>query len=199
MPLNPTWYNYFDSRTTNNVGNKNTQVFSSAWATNIPNATKLTAITNDPTTAPLAMDINHQIVVLHSFKNLGGTVFNPTNKFACLLGTRQVTLAVIFDKALLLAICNKATPGYKTIIICLDKAEIEGLAHPPKAPTHLQCPASFFPPPGSTTPSSPQSCPNQPLQSSQLPTLPPNLTTNTRTTPITSQAAMNSSLPLSRC
>jgi hypothetical protein len=98
----------------------------------------------DATSTVLAIVNNHQIVVLHSFKNLGGIIFNPMNKFACLIGTGRVALAIIFDKASLLAICDIATQGYKTIIACLDKAEIEGLAHPPKAPKNFQCVASFL-------------------------------------------------------
>jgi hypothetical protein len=107
-------------------------------------------ITNDASIAVLALDANNKVMILHSFKNLGGTLLNPTNKYACLIGTGQVTSAVIVDKTTLLAICDVTMPTYVSIIACINKAEIEALAHPPPitaAPLNFQCSASFLPAP----------------------------------------------------
>jgi hypothetical protein len=82
-----TWTDYFASRTTNEAGNKDTRVFTQAWAQVAPSATKLTTITNDAIIAVLTLDANNKVMILHSFKILGGTLLNPTNKYACLIRT----------------------------------------------------------------------------------------------------------------
>jgi hypothetical protein len=46
----------------------------------VPNATKLATITNDASIAVLAIDANNKIMIVHNFKNLGGTLTNPVNK-----------------------------------------------------------------------------------------------------------------------
>jgi hypothetical protein len=145
-----TWADYFTSRTTNKASNKDTTVFTQAWAQVAPSATKLTTIANDVSIAVLALDANNKVMILHSFKNLGGTLLNPTNKFTCLIGTGQVTSAVIVDKTTLLATCNMTMPTYVSIIACIDKAEIKALALIPPiaaAPSNFQCSASFLPAP----------------------------------------------------
>jgi hypothetical protein len=145
-----TWTDYCASRTTNKAGNKDTRVFTQAWAQVAPSATKLTMITNDASIAILALDANNKVMILHSFKNLGGTLLNPTNKYACLIGTGQVTSAIIVDKMTRLATCYVTTPTYVSIIACINKAEIKALAHPPPitaAPSNFQCSASFLPAP----------------------------------------------------
>jgi hypothetical protein len=145
-----TWTDYFASRTTNKAGNKDTRVFTQAWAQVVPSARKLTTITNDASIAVLALDTNNKVMILHSFKILGGTHLNPTNKYACLIGTGRVTSAVFVDETTLLATCNVTMPTYVSIIACIDKAEIEALALPPPiaaAPSNFQCSASFLPAP----------------------------------------------------
>ncbi len=74
MLPHPSWYNYF-ALCTNKASNKYTQVFFNAWALNVLNATKLATIT----ILALAIDNNTQIMVLHSIKNIGGTIINLTN------------------------------------------------------------------------------------------------------------------------
>jgi hypothetical protein len=105
-------------------------------------------ITNDVSIAVLALDANNKVMILHSFKNLLGTLLNPTNKYACLIGTGRVASAIIVDETTLLATCNVTMPTYVSIIACIDKAEIKALAHPPPitaAPSNFQCSASFLP------------------------------------------------------
>ena len=103
MPF-ATWHDYFSARPTNEAGNKNTQVYNEAWARNVPNATKLATITNDASIAVLAVDANKKIMIMHSFKNLGGTLTNPVNKYACRIGSGRNAVAVIVDTASFLAL-----------------------------------------------------------------------------------------------
>jgi hypothetical protein len=49
---------------------------------------------------------------MHSFKNLGGTLTNPVNKYACLIGSGRNAVAVIVDTASLLALPKVAMLVY---------------------------------------------------------------------------------------
>ena len=78
------WHTYLiANRPNNKTGNKDTSVYSSAWSQTTTNNNKLALLTNDRSTAVLAVDTNNKIVILHSLKNLGGTILKPTNRFAC--------------------------------------------------------------------------------------------------------------------
>jgi hypothetical protein len=146
MPF-ATWHNYFSACPSNKAGNKDTQVFNAAWARNLPNATKLATITNDASIAVLAVDANNKIIIMHSFKNLGGTLTNPVNKYASLTGSGRNAVAVIVDTASLLALPKVATPAYKTIISCITKEEIAGLVTKAAAPTNFLTTTSILPAP----------------------------------------------------
>jgi hypothetical protein len=105
-------------------------------------------LTNDTSTAVLAVDACNKIIIVHSFKNLGGTILKPINRFAGFIGNGRVALAIIINNSSLLAHVNIAMPQYASIIACIDKVEIEGLAHPATnaAPTFHGI-ASFLPAP----------------------------------------------------
>jgi hypothetical protein len=96
------WYTFLTSCPTSKAENKNSTVFTTAWLALTANKVKLGTIFNDDTLAVIAVDANNKVIVMHSFKNLGGTLLHPTNKFACLFGSGCVTSAVIADKAFLL-------------------------------------------------------------------------------------------------
>jgi hypothetical protein len=146
MPFT-TWHDYFSACPSNKAGNKDTRVFNAAWARNLPNAMKLAMITNDASIAILAVDANNKIIVMHSFKNLGGTLTNPVNKYACLIGSGRNTVAVIVDTASLLALPKVAMLAYKTIILCITKEEIAGLVTKAAAPTNFLTTTSILPAP----------------------------------------------------
>ena len=56
-------------------------------------------------------------------------------------------MAVIVDTASFLVLPKVLMPTYKTIISCMTKEEIAGLATEAAAPTHLQTTTSFLPAP----------------------------------------------------
>jgi hypothetical protein len=104
-------------------------------------------ISNDDTLAVVAVNRDNKVVVMHSFKNRGGTLLHPTNKFACLIGSGHVASVVIVDKASLLLPLDIMTPTYAAIISCLEEQEIRAIAHPAQAnndPNNFRCFASFF-------------------------------------------------------
>jgi hypothetical protein len=111
------------------------------------NDAKLAMISNDDTLAMVAVDRDNKVVVMHSFKNLGGTLLHPTNKFACLIGSGRVASVVIVDKASLLLPLDITAPTYAAIISFLDEQEISAIAHPAQAnndPNNFRCSASFL-------------------------------------------------------
>ncbi len=100
------------------------------WAQAKANNAKLALLTNDTSTAVLAVVANNKIIFVHSSKNLGGTILEPINRFAGFIGNGRVALAIVADDSSLLYHIYIATSSYASIIACLDKAEIKALAHP---------------------------------------------------------------------
>jgi hypothetical protein len=143
----PKWQASLNSCPLNEAGNKISAVFTTAWSALMANNVKLATISNDNTLAIIAINANNKVVVMHSFKNLGGTLLNPTNKFACLIGSGHVAFAIIVDKTSLLLPLNITTHTYVTIISCLNEQEIGAIAHPAQTnnnPNNLCCSASFL-------------------------------------------------------
>jgi hypothetical protein len=145
--LFPNWKAFLTSHPKNKAGNKNSAVFTTAWSVLTTNNAKLATISNDDTLAVVAFDRDNKVVVMHSFKNLGGTLLHPTNKFACLIGSGRVASVVIVDEASLLLSLDITSPTYAAIIGCLDKQEISAIAHPAQAnndPNNFHCSAPFL-------------------------------------------------------
>jgi hypothetical protein len=138
--------NYFSAHPSNEAGNKDTRVFNVAWARNLPDTTKLATITNDASTTILAVNANNKIIIMQSFKNLGGTLTNPVNKYTCLIGSGCNAVAVIVDTASLLALPKVVMPAYETIISCITK-EIADLVTKAAAPTNFLTMTSILPDP----------------------------------------------------
>ena len=89
-----------------------------------PILAKLAKIFNDTSVVVLGVNMDNRVMVIHSFKILGGTILNPTKKYTCLMGAGQIALAVIVDERSMLSHINKSTPTYAEIISCHTKAEI---------------------------------------------------------------------------
>ncbi len=87
-------------------------------------------------TTLFAVDANNKIIIVHSIKNLGGTILNPANCYSTLIGNGCVSSAVIIDKASLLSHVNITAPQYENIISCSNKADIEALPHPNQRAAH---------------------------------------------------------------
>jgi hypothetical protein len=51
----------------------------------------------------LAVDANNKIIFVHSFKNLGGMILKPINRFAGFIGNGRLALAIVVDDSSLLA------------------------------------------------------------------------------------------------
>jgi hypothetical protein len=93
-------------------------------------------LNNTTNTTLFAMDVNNKIIIVHSIKNLGGTILNPPNCYGALISNGCVASAVIVNKASLLSHVIIAMPQYMNIITCLSKADIEALPHPNQRAAH---------------------------------------------------------------
>ena len=147
MVLN-TWHDFFVARAENEAGNKNTAVFTAAWAQANPNDAKIALLTNDASTAFLAVDATNNVVIVHSVRNFGGTILHPAHRFGALIGNGRLASPIIVDEASFLRHVNIATPPFHQITNCLTRAEIEGLRRPNQRAAHTfhGC-ASFLPAP----------------------------------------------------
>lgn len=118
MILAPTWKDYFAARESNTSGNKNPGLFLSAWSDSNSLEAKLQLINNDPDIAVLAANAGQEIMILHSFKNLGGTILSPADKMACLFGGNRMAPVVIVDEVPLTDNLDIMTPSTEDILAC---------------------------------------------------------------------------------
>ena len=118
MILAPTWKAYFAARESNARGNKSPAAYLTAWSdTSTPEA-KLQLLTNDPDTTILAGDSGQGIMVLHSFKNLGGTILSPSDKVACLLGGTRMAPILVVNEVAIFDDIQLVTPSVNDIRAC---------------------------------------------------------------------------------
>jgi hypothetical protein len=80
-------------------------------------------LTADPDMVFFAAHSNKKLLVLHNFKNAGGTLLHLEKKLMCLLGTGSLTTVFKVDLLTLMAECNLVTPTTNTLREC--KTEIE--------------------------------------------------------------------------
>lgn len=135
MILAPTWKLFFASRESNDAGNKNPAAYLSAWSDEVSPEAKLSLLSNDPNTVVLAGDNNNSIMILHSFKNLGGTILSPADKLVCLIGLNRIAPPLIVNEVAISENCNITTPSADAIIACNDLEELLNL-NPPPAPAN---------------------------------------------------------------
>lgn len=133
MILSTTWKHFFAARESNDSGNKNPMAYWSAWSDPDTNfQAKLNLLTNDPGTAILAGNQDNGIMILHSFKNLGGSILAPNDKYVCLLGTARTAPIIIVNEITIANTCNITTPSPEDLLACTDEEDLLDL-HPPLA------------------------------------------------------------------
>jgi hypothetical protein len=128
--LSPTWKHFFATRASNAAGNANPNAYLTAWSDTVDPETKLQLLTNDPSMAILAGDTNNGIMILHSFKNLGGTVLSPADCFVCLVGPNRLASIIHANEVAISENCSITTPSADDIIACNDLEELLNLGTP---------------------------------------------------------------------
>ena len=130
MNLAPTWKAYFASRESNARGNKSPMAYLSAWSNDVPPEAKLQLLSNDPDIAILAGDSGQNVMILHNFKNLGGTILSPSDKLACLLGGSRMAPVIIVNDIIITEEASVMTPPAETILACTSVLELLDLTAP---------------------------------------------------------------------
>ena len=130
MILFPSWKHFLASRPSNDAGNANPNAYLSAWSGDTSSEAKLNLLTNDPSTAILAGDNSNNIMILHGFKNLGGSILSPADKFVCLLGTNRLAPIIAVNEVVVSENSDIVTPTADAIIACNDMEELLNLNAP---------------------------------------------------------------------
>ena len=147
MNLYPTWKAFFASRESNAAGNNSPNSYLTAWSDTVPPEAKLQLLTNDPSTAILAGDYSNGIMILHSFKNLGGTILSPPDNYVCLIGATRSAPIVTVNNVAITETCNIITPSIEDILACNDLEELLNLTAPLNDTIGYSGPTTFLPPP----------------------------------------------------
>ena len=147
MNLYPTWKAFFASRESNTAGNNSPNSYLTAWSSTESPEAKLQLLTNDPSTAILAGDYSNGIMILHSFKNLGGTIFSPPDNYVCLIGATRSAPIVTVNNVAITENCEIIIPSIEDILACNDLEELLNLTAPLDDTIGYSGSATFLPPP----------------------------------------------------
>lgn len=151
MNLSPTWKAYFASRESNARGNKSPAAYLSAWSDDTSPEAKLHLLSNDPDIAILAGDSGQNVMILHNFKNLGGTILSPSDKIACLLGGTRMAPVVIVNDVVIVEQASVMTPSAEDILACTSVLDLLDLNAPLAAEDEdtitFRGSTTFLPPP----------------------------------------------------
>jgi hypothetical protein len=77
-----------------------------------------------------AADSNKKLLVLHSFKNTGGTLLRPEKKLMCLLGTGSLATVFEVDHLTLMVECNLVTPTTDKLWECKTETKVAKIEAP---------------------------------------------------------------------
>ena len=108
--LSTNWKAFIAARSDNMAGNKNTSVFTKAWLPEKSFEQQFQTLTADPNMVLFATDSSKKLLVLHSFKNAGGTLIFPEMRLMCLSGTGALATAFEVNSTTLMAEYNLITP-----------------------------------------------------------------------------------------
>ncbi len=108
--LSTNWKTFIAACADSTAGNKNTSVFTKAWLPKKSFEQQFQTLTANPNMVLFATNSSKKLLVLHSFKNAGGTLIRPETKSMCLSGTGALTTAFKVKPTTLMAKCNFITP-----------------------------------------------------------------------------------------
>jgi hypothetical protein len=124
------WKTFIATRKDNADANKNTSVFTEAWSPEKSQDQRFQTVTADPDMVLFATDSNKKLLVLHSFKNTGGTLLCPEKKLMCLSGTGSLATVFEVDHLTLIAECNLFTPTIDELRECKTETEVAEVEAP---------------------------------------------------------------------
>ena len=115
MDLQTSWKHYFSSLETNELANKNLNVFDKATSVtdDFTNETLIRSLTEDIDIVILTVaPVTGNIKIFHSPINLGGTRIRPIHKLSALDGFNKNSTPVIFDQASITKTVDLRTPSF---------------------------------------------------------------------------------------
>ena len=124
------WKTFIAAHTDNTAANKNTSVFTEVWLPKKSIDELFQTLIMDPDLVLFAADSNKKLLVLHSFKNAGGTLLRPEKKLMCLLGTGSLSTVFKVDHLTLMAECNLVTPTIIALRECTTAIEVAKVEAP---------------------------------------------------------------------
>jgi hypothetical protein len=92
------WKTFIAARADNTTGNSNTAVFTEAWLPEKGFDQRFQTLSADPDMVLFAAHPSKKLMVLHSFKNAGGTLLRPNKKLMCLSGAGANATAFEVDR-----------------------------------------------------------------------------------------------------
>jgi len=125
------WKTFIADRLDNTAGNKNTSVFTEAWSPeHSQEDQRFQTLTADPDMVLFPADSNKKLLVLHSFKNAGGTLLRLEKKLMCLSGTGEFTTVFEVKQLTLMAECNLVTLTIDALCECTTATEVAEVEAP---------------------------------------------------------------------
>ncbi len=130
MPLSPSWKQHIlqGLEPLNAIGNNKVANFTDTMARDAAMDTKMKYLSKEHNLI-LVADNKKQVVILHNLKNYGGTILQPVNKVAALLGLGPDAHVVALDTTMAIAAQNKHTQTAAEFI-AMDIDTLRTL-HPP--------------------------------------------------------------------
>jgi hypothetical protein len=107
------------------LGNKNLSAFCNATNPALSAEDRLKLIASTPDILALAVTENKKVVVLHSIKNMGGTLIRPNNKVVALLGTSHDVKPVVLNLDSALKTYKARASKFEDIKTKLTREELE--------------------------------------------------------------------------
>jgi hypothetical protein len=124
------WQSFYAARAENELGNKNSSVYTEAWSPDKSDATRFQTLVSDIDNVVFGVDHDKNIHALHSFKVSGGSLLRPSTKLMCLSGTGLRATAFIIDRQTLLNPCNMITPTIDELQECSNEDEVKAVNAP---------------------------------------------------------------------
>jgi hypothetical protein len=117
MPLSPSWKTHFlqGLAPLNAIGDRNVSKYTEAMTYNTAVDTKMKYLNKDHNLI-LVTDHKKQVIILHNLKNYGGTILQPDNKVAALLGLGSNAHVVALNASTAVTAQSKCTQSAADII-----------------------------------------------------------------------------------
>jgi hypothetical protein len=117
MPLSPSWKTHFlqGLAPLNAIGDRNVSKYTEAMTYNAAVDTKMKYLNEDHNLI-LVSDHKKQVIILHNLKNYGGTILQPDNKVAALLGLGPDAHVVALNASMAVTAQSKRTQSAADII-----------------------------------------------------------------------------------